>query len=431
MTPASANPRAESIAPALTEAERRAETTLAMLRLVALLVLAWTTRAVGADVNAHAMLLSLGAYGVLAMAGIAVAFAGFYRAWLPWFMSTGEVVLLLHCLAIYGWMLDLPIANALAAPGSALVYLYLAQAAVRRQPALVVYIGGIFITGWVVLYVLWQNDMPARAPIATEALTDIAVRLALVGLAASTLAVAVLRGRRELVDSIVHGRVRKILGRFVPETLVSSLEQDFSAHPGLHKAEAAVLFVDLRNFTAYAEHAPLDRVVALLAEFRRRVTTQVKAHGGFVDKFVGDAVMAVFGGSSPRPDDGRRALACAEALAGDLAYWLTGRSQDGGDDLHFGVTLHYGIVACGVVSGGGREEYTVLGDTVNVAARMQEVASEFSQSLLVSANVLKAAKIAEAASEAWLALPTQTMRGRVGTLELFHPRPAPVQRQAR
>lgn len=428
MTAASVKPDTAGVAPAFAVAERRAEATLAMLRLVALLVLSLTTRVIGAEVDAHLMLLSLGAYGALAVTGIAAALAGFYRPWLPWLMATAEIVLLLHCLTMYGWMLDLPIVNALAAPGSALVYLYLAQAAVRRQPALVAYIGGLFIIGWAILYILWQNGLATRAPVATESQTDVAVRLALVALAASTLTVAVARGRRELVSSIVHGRVREILGRFVPETLVSSLEQDFSAQSGLRKAEAAVLFVDLRHFTAYAEQAALDQVVALLAEFRRRVTIQVQAHGGFVDKFVGDAVMAVFGGSTPRPDDGRRALACTEALTRDLADWLAERSKGGGDRIDYGITLHHGMVACGVVSGGGREEYTVLGDTVNVAARMQEVASQLSQRLLVSAPALDAAGVGNGRRASWLAVPLQAMRGRAGTIELFHPRPAQTTR---
>lgn len=131
--------------------------------------------------------------------------------------------------------------------------------------------------------------------------------------------------------------------------------------------------------------------------------------------------MAVFGGTSLRPDDGRRALACAEALTHDLADWLAERGKEGGNRIDCGITLHHGLVACGVVSGGGGEEYAVLGDTVNVTARMQEVASEFGRRLLVSAAALRAADTIDDPSSAWISLQSRPMRGRAGAIELFHP----------
>lgn len=411
-----------NLAQAYGAAERRAEKALAILRVGAAAALMLTTYQAGQGVDPHSLLLSLTAYGVLAIVGMFLAWIGFYRPWLPWTMSTAELVLFAHCLSDYAWLLRMPPEAALGAPGGALIYLYLAQAAVRYRASLVIYTGSLFIGIWLFMLGAWNLNLkiPGGMSLATFMPgAEAAIRLTMIALVTGTLALAIRWRRRNLLSSIVDSRVKHMLRRFVPEPLFHLLEKDSADELGLRKIDAAVLFVDLRGFTGFAQRAALGDVVAMLSEFRTRCTRIVRAHGGAVDKFVGDSVMAVF-------QDVRsvgRALTCAEALAVELGLWSDSRRTSDGSAIDFGITLHSGAVACGVVAAGGRSEYTVLGDAVNVAARMQDVAAQCGERLVVSEDVLLAAGDSVSRDQ-WMRLPDFILRGHSGSIPFFRLRAA-------
>lgn len=131
------------------------------------------------------------------------------------------------------------------------------------------------------------------------------------------------------------------------------------------EVEATAMFVDIRDFTAFAECASAREAVARLNEFFELVVPIVLDHGGHANKFIGDGLLAVFGTPEPLPDHADRAIsaACRIAKEVDRVY---------GDDLRIGVGINSGPVVAGSVGGGGRLEFTVIGDPVNVAARVEE-----------------------------------------------------------
>jgi adenylate cyclase len=153
--------------------------------------------------------------------------------------------------------------------------------------------------------------------------------------------------------------------------------------------EVSALFVDVVGSTQLAHRQSPERVVALLNEFFAAVVHAVHDHGGLVNKFEGDAALCVFGAPDPQADHAARALACARDLQGRLA------ALDCGLDAAIGVAC--GTVVAGYVGAETRFEYTVVGDPVNEAARLTELAKQHDERVLASGEAVDSAGGAEAA----------------------------------
>jgi adenylate cyclase len=162
----------------------------------------------------------------------------------------------------------------------------------------------------------------------------------------------------------------------------------------------------------------------LLADFRRFVVATATRCEGVVDKFIGDAAMLVFGLPSPRPDDARRALTCALALlAGTPGEWARDLEAAGGNGaIELGIGLHAGDAYCGAVGDETRLEFTVLGDTVNIAARLEQETKAVGLPLVVSRAFLASAGERVDGPD-WQQLGARTLRGRAQPVDLFGAQP--------
>lgn len=152
---------------------------------------------------------------------------------------------------------------------------------------------------------------------------------------------------------------------------------------------ASVLFCDLRGFTALAERTPPTEVVVTLNDFFTVMTSWVRECGGYVDKFIGDAVLVVFGlfesdGHAAQTESAAAALRCGLGMRAQLTALNTRRVAAGQPPLRVAVSIHSGEVLAGRIGAEDRHEYTVIGDTVNVAARLQQFAKEHERDVLVS-----------------------------------------------
>jgi adenylate cyclase len=143
----------------------------------------------------------------------------------------------------------------------------------------------------------------------------------------------------------------------------------------------------------------------------------VFSHGGTVDKFIGDAIMAVFGSPIQRSDDAGRALRCAMEILEAAARWSLERESSGQAPVAIGIGAHYGEVFAGAVGCEHLREFTVIGDTVNVAQRLERLSGEVESPLVVSAALLQAAG-AEKTDE-WRRLPPQQLKGHSEPIDAF------------
>ena len=162
------------------------------------------------------------------------------------------------------------------------------------------------------------------------------------------------------------------LSSYIPQRVAEKLA---AGEVGQEELEVTVLFSDIRGFSAMAERLSAREIAEIVGRHLTAMAEIVVEHGGTIDKFQGDAVMVVFGAPDPLPDHAARALRCAiamQARQAELNAEGWGTQAVGG--LHIGVGINSGLVIAGAVGGGGRLEYTVIGDAVNVAQRLQSEA---------------------------------------------------------
>jgi adenylate cyclase len=182
---------------------------------------------------------------------------------------------------------------------------------------------------------------------------------------------------------------RATLASFVPRQLADRLaaQPDRPLEP--QELEVSVLFSDIRGFSTMAERLAARDVAAIVGRHLSAMAEVVLAHGGTIDKFQGDAVMAVFGAPEPVDDHAERALRCAISMQARQSE-LNAEGWDADvSELGVGIGVNTGLVIAGTVGGGGRLEYTVVGDAVNVASRLQTEAD--GGEIVASASTIAAA----------------------------------------
>jgi adenylate cyclase len=156
----------------------------------------------------------------------------------------------------------------------------------------------------------------------------------------------------------------------------------------------------------------------MLTEIRQLQREAIEDAGGVVDKFIGDAVMAVFGVPEPDPRAALAALGAAAVIEQRMAAWNEVRIRSGEPPVRAGMGIHYGEVFAGAVGDAKRLEFATLGDTVNVAQRCEQLTRETGASVVVTRTVLEAAA---ADFSKWQLIPARVLRGRQGELALFGP----------
>jgi adenylate cyclase len=205
-------------------------------------------------------------------------------------------------------------------------------------------------------------------------------------------------------------RLRDLFGRYVGEDVARrALER--GAELGGQERDVAVLFVDLVGSTELAATRPPAEVVLLLNEFFRVVVDTVGRHGGFVNKFQGDAALAIFGAPIEHPDASGGALAAARELHDELLPVI--------GSAEFGIGVSSGRAIAGHIGAQARFEYTVIGDPVNEAARLTELAKLEDGHVLASAVAVSGALDAEALC--WDVAEVVALRGRNGPTQLARP----------
>jgi adenylate cyclase len=219
-------------------------------------------------------------------------------------------------------------------------------------------------------------------------------------------------------------RARANLSRYFSPNLVEMLADRDEPLGALRRETVAVLFVDIVGFTNMAEHLSPEAVAAVLRQFHERMTEQIFACGGTVDKYIGDEVLAVFGLPNACPDDAVNALACAERMIAALAAWNKERVGAGEPPLAIGIGLNYGPTVIGDVGGGQSLSFTVVGDTVNIASRLQRMTRTLHTPLVAADAVVEAVKTGGAPNGGDLLSRlrdkgAQSLRGRSGMVRLW------------
>ena len=179
--------------------------------------------------------------------------------------------------------------------------------------------------------------------------------------------------------------------RFLPEYVVKQmLENPESFKLGGVSQTITILFADIRGFTRISEHAPPERIVSLLNRYFSAMTDIIFAHGGTLDKYLGDGLMALFGAPTTTPDDANNALNAAVAMQRRVLGINIELQAEGLPEIGVGMGLHTGEVIVGYIGSERRSEYTAIGDAVNTCARLESNAR--GGEILMSDAAAKAAR---------------------------------------
>ena len=214
-------------------------------------------------------------------------------------------------------------------------------------------------------------------------------------------------------------RVRDLLDKNVSPEVAAQLLRD-GATLGGEERSVTILFSDLRGFTTLGEKLPPRELVTLLNRYLDRMSGEIERHGGVIDKYIGDAIMALFGAPVDLPDAPDRAVAAALAMQralADLNRELA--AEAAGHRLALGVGINTARVVAGNIGSHRRLNYSVLGDGVNVAARLQSLTRtpEYATDIVVSAATLRALR--DPAAVPHRPLGTVPVKGRSEPVEIF------------
>jgi adenylate cyclase len=187
------------------------------------------------------------------------------------------------------------------------------------------------------------------------------------------------------------------------------------------RREVTLLFSDIRGFTTLSESRSPEEVIALLNRYFTLQVDVVFSHGGSLDKFIGDCIMAMWGAPLDQPDHARRAVACALDMADTLQMFKRelGAEQS---DFDVGIGLHSGPAVVGLMGSQKRRlEYTAIGDTVNLASRIEGLTKDAKRRILVSRDTMEAC----GGAFEFVSCGTFAVKGRAQPVELFEPRRKP------
>lgn len=210
---------------------------------------------------------------------------------------------------------------------------------------------------------------------------------------------------------------RERLHRYFSPQVARTIEQDEQDFGTGHLCEITVLFSDLRGFCAFSQDLPPPEVLGLLNEVHSRMVEVVFAHGGTLDKYIGDGLMAYFGAPIAQADHAARALQCAQQMLLAFASLSAARAARGKVTLRLSIGLNTGTAVVGSIGAANRREFTAVGDTVNLAARMETLTREYDADILVSGETAR--KIGTACT---LRLLGETpVKGRTQSVQVYAP----------
>ena len=383
-------------------------------------------------------------FGVLGIAPLALRRAGLYAPWQRYLFALLDVSLTTIVI-----MAPNPLSHQPALPpqlrlrlGNDLYfYVFLTAAMLTYSPRVVLWTGFSAAIAWSAAS-LWVLSLPDsfaltrraqwRALTYNEAVATL-LNLHFVNLqtwgrqvvvlliVAGSLAAVVWRARRLVMRQVEVERQRTNLSRYFSPNMVDELAGSDEPLRATRTQSIAVLFVDIAGFTTLSANRPPQAVIGLLREFHRLIARTVFEHDGTLDKYLGDGALVTFGTPRVGAHDATNAIHCARAIIEALASLNHTRAERGEPAIRIGIGVHYGPAVLGDIGDEQRLEFAVIGDTVNVASRLQELTRVVGTDVLVSHDLVDAVRAEDGAAEltGLTEIAPQTIRGRDGTLRAW------------
>lgn len=219
----------------------------------------------------------------------------------------------------------------------------------------------------------------------------------------------------EMVDGLKERDfIRNTFGKYVTKQVAEAILNG-RIHLGGERLCATVLISDIRGFTAMSEKLTPEEVVDFLNGYFAEMVQVVSKYEGTLDKFIGDAILTVFGVPLPHRDDPLRAVFTALEMREKLKLFNERRKSKGKKEVHIGIAIHTGDVVAGNIGSEVRMEYTVIGDTVNLTSRLEKLNKEFGTNILITQKTYDFVKDKIEVR----AIPPVTVRGKEDTIQVY------------
>lgn len=263
----------------------------------------------------------------------------------------------------------------------------------------------------------WHQYVLGNEIILSDALvTKPAVYLILV----FAISYAIFRSLRMLLKFASAESQKITLSRYFSPDLVAEIVSEPEVIAKGKRQKVTVLFSDIRGFTQFSELMDPEELSIFLTEFRRRMVRAIFQYKGSLDKFIGDSVMATFGTPSASETEGedlKNAVLAAKSMLNELDQWNQERVVGGLKEIKIGIGIHTGEVFCGSIGSEDRMEYTVIGDTVNTASRIESACKDLGVSFLIS----EAVWMETGSPVGWDKKESVTLPGREQKINLYAP----------
>ena len=311
-----------------------------------------------------------------------------YRRRLPgWFLALSvaiDIALLYGLMWSFHLQYEQPASFILKEPTLLYVFIFIGLRTLRFEARYVLLTGAAAALGWLLMVAYVVTDEKDNPMITHDYVTYLTSNSVLLGAefdktvsmltVTVILAIALMRARSLLVRAVAEGTARRDLSRFFsPEVAqeITGAEQQIRPGHGMVR-EAAIVNIDVRGFTSLSSMMPPDDLIGLLHAYQSRVVPLIRSHGGVVDKFLGDGIMATFGAARPSERSAAEALRAVDAVIADANAWAAERIKAGLMPLRIGAAVAVGRVVFGAVGDDARLEYTVIGDAVNLSAKLEK-----------------------------------------------------------
>ena len=358
-------------------------------------------------------LSTIAVFVAMALTLIAISRRPWFRDWISYGFAGVEAVICVVVLMTPNpfQAMDIPITDMLRFTPMAYLFVFLASTAMTLAPWLVIWTGCISAAGWITAALLvlafdetaftrlgLNPDIENWADLAfvyepnfvnlPRHIEETLIILVVSGL----LSAAVWRARRIMIARLASERARANLSRYFAPALVDQLADASHSLTEIAEHDAAVLFVDILGFTKRCEGMGAAATMQFLRSFHRRMDAAVFRHEGTLDKYIGDAVMATFGTPQAGPRDAANALECAVAIQSEIDSWNQQLVAASLPPVRVGIGVHFGPVVMGDIGGEQRLEFAVIGDTVNVASRLEDLTRSRNADIVVSDDLVVAAR---------------------------------------
>ncbi|TVR95939.1 MAG: adenylate/guanylate cyclase domain-containing protein [Rhodospirillales bacterium] len=335
----------------------------------------------------------LGLYFVFTVIRLVLAHYRILPRWFLLLSVVGDIGLLMVLIWSFHLQYQQPAPFYLKAPTLLYVFIFIALRTLRFEPIFVITAGLTAAVGWVGMLIYAIQDMPGGMEVVTRDyvlyMTSNRVligaevdKIISIGLVSAVLAVALVRARRLLERSVAAATVARDLSRFVsPEIAAEITTADRPIQPGdAHVKEASMLFCDIEGFSGIAERLSADALMAMLNDYFAAVSAVIDRHGGVITQFQGDAMLITFNTVRADPDHAANAVRTAVGIQ----EALEGRRFGPDRALRTRCGINTGTMVIGAVGTAERMLFTVHGDEVNIAARLEQMNKQFGTYVLVS-----------------------------------------------